>query len=131
MPSPEQIKNHAESQIRFLELLRELTDAGRAEWLRDDEQPGFVHCLVDKEDLIKFECMGGEKGDEHVSPRQQLAGVVSHHCNTTYLWLPVAADWELLLRLLNSTKDDARRFSACRSIAHHAPVRVLEARLKV
>ncbi len=75
--------------------------------------------------------MGGEKGDEHVQPAQRLAGVVSHHCNTTYLWLPVAADWELLLRMLRSAKDDAKRFSACRGIARLAPVRVLEARLKI
>jgi hypothetical protein len=131
MPSPEQVERYAESQIRFLELLRQLTDAGRAEWLQVDHSPGFVHCLVDGEDLIKFECMGGEKGDEHIPPAQQLAGVVSHHCNTTYLWLPVAADWELLLQLLRSARDDAKRFSACRGIAHQAPVRVLEARLKI
>jgi hypothetical protein len=130
MPSPEQVQNGAEPQIPFLDLLRQLTDKGRAEWLRDDEQPGFVHCLVDEEDLIKFECMGGEQGDEHVSPVGPLAGVVSHYCNTTYLWLPVATDWELLLRLLRSAKDDAKRFNACDRIAHHAPVKVLEARLK-
>jgi hypothetical protein len=131
MPTPEQIEEYAESQIRFLELLRQLTDAGRAEWLRDDGSPGFIHCLVDGEDLIKFESMGGEKGDAHVPPAQRLAGVVSHHCNTTYLWLPVAAGWELLLQLLRSAKDDAKRFSACHGIAHKAPVRVLEARLKL
>jgi hypothetical protein len=130
MPNFEQNESYAESQTRFLGLLRQLSDSGRAEWLQDDDEPGFVHCLVDGIDLIKFECMGGEKGDEHVTPAQRLAGVVSHFCNTTYLWLPVAPDWKLLLRLLRSARKDAKRFIECRLIAHQAPVRFLEARLK-
>ena len=118
------------TQTRFLELLDELTRGGRAEWVRSEDEPGFVHCLVDGEDVIEFECMGGQKGDEHVSPAEELAGVVAHHCNTTYLWLTLLPGWDLLTKLLRSSRVDNDRCGACASIAHGAPVRDLEVRLK-
>ena len=117
-------------QIHFLHLLKRFTDIKRAEWSRSAVDPVFVYCLVDGEDLIVFECKGGTNGDEPVSPTEQLAGVVSHYCNTKYLWLPLLEDWELLLQLLRSAKVDEQRFIQCRRIAHGAPVRVLESRLK-
>ena len=43
------------TQTRFLERLDEITRRGRAEWVRSEDDPGFVHCLVDGEDLIEFE----------------------------------------------------------------------------
>jgi hypothetical protein len=119
-----------ESDIRFLELLDELTRDGRAEWVRTKLAPGFVYCLLDGEDLIVFECMGGEKGDAYVSPIEELAGVVAHHCNTTYLWLPVPPAWDRLIRLLRLSRDDDDRCCACAHIAYAAPVRVLEERLR-
>jgi hypothetical protein len=118
-------------QMQFLDLLNQLTKAGRADWLRSASDPVFVYCLIDGDDLIKFECKGGAKGDEPVPPTEDLAGVVSHYCNTTYLWLTGLANWELLLQLLRSAKIDERRFIQCRRIAHGAPVRVLESRLKI
>jgi hypothetical protein len=118
------------SQTRFLELLDELTRSGRAEWVRSEDEPGFVHCLVDGEDLIEFECMGGEKGDQHVSPVVELAGAVAHHSNTTYLWLPLLPGWELLGKLLRSSRADDGRCRACASISYDAPVKALEERLK-
>jgi hypothetical protein len=126
MDSPEAFK----AQVQFLDLLKKLTDDGRAEWLRSAEDPVFVYCLLDKEDLISFECMGGAKGVEPVPPTEHLAGVVSHYCNTTYLWLPGLANWELLLQMLRSSKIDDERFIQCRRIAHDAPVRVLKAKLR-
>jgi hypothetical protein len=83
-------------QIRFVELLEELTKAGRAKWLRCDHDPGYVRCVLDNEDVVIFECMGGKKGDERVAPREELAGVVAHHSNTTYLWLPELPSWDAL-----------------------------------
>jgi hypothetical protein len=127
MDTPEAYK----VQIQFLHLLEKLTDVRRAEWLRSAADPVFVYCLVDGEDLIVFECKGGTKGDEPVPPTEHLAGVVSHYCNTTYLWLPLLKDWGLLLQLLRSAKIDEQRFIQCRRIAHGAPVRVLESRLKI
>jgi hypothetical protein len=131
MNPSEDFEKLAKAQIRFVDLLQRLTDAGRAEWLQVESSPGFVHCLVDGEELIQFECMGGAKGDEHVPPAQQLAGIVSHHCNTTYLWLTGLANWELLVQLLRSAKFDEKRFRESNRIAHLAPVRVLETRLKI
>ena len=128
------VKKLAEAQARFVELLGQLTDAGRTEWLRSAEDPVFVYCLVDGEDLIVFECTGGKRGDEPVPPTAPLAGVVSHYCNTTYLWLgtlPDLANWELLLRLLQSAKVNEDRFIQCRRIAHKAPVRTLESKFKI
>ena len=117
--------------VRFVELLAELTQAGRAEWIRKKGDPGFVFCLVDKEDVVKFECMGGKKGDDHVAPREDLAGVVAHHSNTTYVWLPLLPSWEPLLKLLRSSRDRADRWRACKRLAYEAPVRAMEARLKL
>ena len=68
------------TQIRFLELLKQLTDASRIEWLQADYSPGFVYCLVDGEDLIEFELAHAENSNQ--APRQPLAGIVLHHCNT-------------------------------------------------
>src|SRR5690348_1482790 len=127
MDTPETFESH----IQFVNLLKRLTDARRAEWVRSASDPVFVYCLIDGDDLIVFECMGGAKGDEPVPPTEDLAGVVSHYCNTTYLWLTGLANWELLLQLLRSAKDDEARFIQCRRIAHGAPVRVLESRLKI
>jgi hypothetical protein len=117
------------TQVRFVQLLDELTRAGRAEWVRAEHEPGFVHCLVDGEELIEFECMGGDKGDNHVAPMEELAGVVVHHCNTTYLWLPLLPSWDGLLKLLRQSRDDDGRCRACARIAYAAPVRALEERL--
>lgn len=127
----ERFEKSVEVQIRFLELLRILTDAGRAEWFQAEHDPGFVHCLLDKEDLIKFHCSGGKKGNEPVPPSEPLTGIVANYCNTTYLWLPDQANgWELLLRLLRSARVDDERFVGCRRIAHWAPIRALEERLR-
>jgi len=86
--------------------------------------------LLDQEDVVVFECMGGEKGDEHVAPDQDLAGVVAHHSNTTYLWLPLLESWDALLKLLRSSRPDADRWRACKRVAYEAPVKWLEERLK-
>ena len=75
MDAPEAFK----AQIQFLDLLKKLTDLGRAEWLRSAADPVFVYCLVDGQDLIVFECKGGAKGDEPLPPTEPLAGVVSHY----------------------------------------------------
>jgi hypothetical protein len=131
MPSPKEIEDYAQPQIRFLELLRQLTDAGRVEWLENADEPEFIYCLVDGEDLIKFHCVPGEKGDEQVSPMNRFSGVVAHYRNTTYVWLPVAVDWDLLLQLLRLANDDAKRFVECRRIAHQGAVKALESRLKL
>ena len=120
----------AEAQIRFIELLRALTIAGRTEWLQAGHDPGFVYCLVDKEDLVEFQCSGGSKGDTLVPPSEPLAGVTSDYCNTTYLWLDGLASWETLVSLLRSARVDDGRFIECRRIAHWRPVRVLEERLR-
>jgi len=106
-----------------------LTQAGRAEWIRSKGDPGFVFCLLDQEDVVKFECMGGKQGDEHVAPDNDLAGVVAHHSNTTYLWLPLLPSWDTLLKLLRSSRARADRWRACKRLAHEGPVRALEARL--
>ena len=123
-------ENAVEPQVRFLELLRQLTDAGRADWFQSKHELGFVYCLLDKEDLVEFEFTGGKEGDEPVAPSEPIAGVVSHYCNTTYLWLPNQARWDLLLSLLRAERIDDERFVDCRRIANLAPVRVLEERLK-
>ena len=116
--------------VRFVELLEVLTRAGRAEWIQSKGDPGFVFCLLDQEDVVKFECMGGKKGDEHVAPDENLAGVVAHHSNTTYLWLPRLPSWDTLLRLLRSSRGRAARWRACKRLAYEAPVKALETRLK-
>jgi len=123
-------RNKLKLKVRFVELLDKLTRAGRAEWVQSKGDPGFVFCLVDQEDVIKFECMGGKKGDEHVPPHNDLAGVVAHHSNTTYLWLPLLGSWDTLLKLLRSSRARADRWRACKRLAHEGPVRALEARLK-
>ena len=115
---------------RFVELLEALTQARRTEWIRSKCDPGFVFCLLDHEDLVIFECMGGKKGDEHVSPDGDLSGVVAHHSNTTYLWLPVLPSWDALRKLLRSSRARADRWRACKRVAYEAPVRALEGRLK-
>ena len=117
-------------QVRFVKLLEELTQAGRAEWLLSDSDPGFVRCLLDGEDVVVFECMGGKNGDERVSPREGLAGVVTHHMNTTYLWLPEISSWDALLRLLRCSRANANAWRDSKRIAHGAPVRALQERLK-
>ncbi len=127
MSSP---RNRRNLNVRFVELLDALTRAGRAEWIRSKGDPGFVFCLLDQEDVVKFECMGGKKGDQHVDPDEHLAGVVAHHSNTTYLWLPLLTSWDTLLRLLRSSGARADRWRACKRVAYEAPVRALEARLK-
>ena len=117
-------------QVRFVELLEELTQAGRAEWLRSNGDPGFVRCVLDGADVVVFECMGGKDGDERVSPREELAGVVAHLSNTTYLWLPEIPSWDALLRLLRRSRANADAWRGSKRIAHRAPVRALQERLK-
>ena len=89
-----------------------------------------MYCLLDQEDLVVFECMGGKKGDEFVAPDAYLAGVVAHHSNTTYLWLPLLPSWDALLKLLRSSHVDRERWRVCKRVAHEAPVKTLQARLK-
>lgn len=129
MESSTSVENLAEKQFQFLELLKQLTHAGRVEWLQSVHEPGFIYCLVDGNDLIKFQCMGGEKGDKPVPPTQRLAGVVSQYCNMTYLWVNGLRNWELLMELLRLAKTDEEKFAECRRIAHDAPVRVLKSKL--
>jgi hypothetical protein len=80
--------------------------------------------------VVVFECMGGKRGDKRVAPREELAGVVAHHSNTTYLWLPELPSWDALLRLLRGSRADSGAWRGSKRIAHGAPVRALQERLK-
>ena len=122
-------RNRPDPGVRFVELLRVLTRARRAKWIRSKSNPGFVFCLLDDDDLVVFESMGGTTGDEHVAPDEELAGVVAHHSNATYLWLPLLPRWRDLLRLLRSSVDDDTRWHACKRLAYEAPVKAMEKRL--
>jgi hypothetical protein len=58
------------------------------------------------------------------------AGAVAHHSNSTYFWLPLLPMWDLLVKLLRSSRVDDDRCRACASISYGAPVRALEHRLE-
>ena len=118
-----------EPQIQFLGFLRQLTDLGRAEFVYAEQEPGFIHCLVDEEELIVFDCGGGVTGNDHVHPSEPLTGVVAKFRNTSYLWLTGQANWDTLIGLLRSARVDDDRFSECRRIADRATLASLRHRI--
>ncbi len=116
--------------VRFVELLVALTGVRRAQWICSKSDPGFIFCLLDGEDVVAFETMGGPNGDDYVAPDEELAGIVAHHSNTTYLWLPLLPGWRELLKLLRRSRDDEAQWYGCKRLAREAPVAALEKRLR-
>jgi len=126
-------KKMAKDQIQFLDLLKNLTQRGKCKWFQSDSEPGYVYCLAGDDELIIFECLGGEKGDEPVPPSEPLAGVASEFRNSTYLWLEGLGElcgWDLLMKLLRSAQTNHDKVLECRRIAHSSQIRVLEELLK-
>ena len=117
--------NEKNIELRFVDLLDELTKSGKLEWAQKENEPGFVYCLA-SEELIVFELRGGTDG-AHVRPSEAIAGIVSRCRNVSYLWLEGINGWDTLLRLLRSAPIDDERFIKMRVSTQEVPVHVLEA----
>ena len=121
--SPE-IARTFERQEQFVQLLRKLTNMGRVQWAQSEHERGFVYCMVGDEYIV-FEVRGGEKA-EPVRPSENVAGIVSHCRNVTYLWLEGLHGWDTLLELVRQAPIDEEGFIRCRRVTHDLPTRVLE-----
>jgi len=113
-----------DDQRRFIELLQKLTAAGKLEWARSEQEPGFVFCLAGDE-LILFELRGGENAAP-VEPEGKVAGIVSKCRNVTYLWLEGLHEWDKLLALLKQAPIDNRKLIEIRRRSHESPIHALE-----
>ena len=107
-----------------MQLLRELTDMRKIEWVQSEHDPGFVYCMVGEEYIV-FEIRGDEKA-KPVRPNEKVAGIVSHCRNVTNLWLEGLYGWDTLLTLLRQAPFDHDRFMHCRRVALDLPTKILE-----
>ena len=119
--------NKNDIQLRFVELLAELTAARKVEWARSKSEIGFVYCLV-REELIVFEVRAGDKANL-VDPAEPVTGIVSKCRNVSYLWLEPTPGLNDLLNLLRNAPVNDEKFVQLRKRAHLAPIQALESLL--
>jgi hypothetical protein len=104
----------------LIEALRDLTERGKAEWIRQTSDPGYVHCLVGGE-WIKFEIHCGEPVEiNHPTSAESIAGVGGTYRNVGLLWLPSTRNWNVLVKLLFNAPANDERYAELRKQAHRA-----------
>lgn len=100
---------YGDFSLRFVTILSELTQGGRAIWVRRAVEPEYVFCFVNGE-KIDLEPLGPD--GEVVLPSAQPSGIHIRCRNLQFLWLEGVPGWLPLLELIRSAPIDDETFAA-------------------
>jgi hypothetical protein len=105
------VETSAKQQKQLVEHLAYLTQLGRICWFRQQIEPTYIYCVLNKE-MFEFELTYVNAGE--VTPNiavQEPDGIFGQIRNVKLLWLPGIAGWDNLIPLLKSAQPDDQLFA--------------------